>query len=36
MFGQNIAAVAANNFQLQDWEVRPISASLAPIFFSAN
>ncbi len=36
MFGQNIASVASNNFQLQNWEVRPISASLAPIFFSTS
>ncbi len=36
MFGQNMAAIAANNFQLHDWEVRPISASLSHIFFSAN
>lgn len=36
MFGQNIASVAANNFQLHDWEVRPISAVLAPIFFNTG
>ena len=35
MFGQNISSIAVNNFQLHDWEVRPISASLAPIFFSS-
>ncbi|PID62125.1 MAG: Fe-S oxidoreductase [Ignavibacteriae bacterium] len=34
MFGQNIALVAKNNFQLASWEVRPISAMLSPIFFS--
>ena len=34
MFGQNISSVAANNFQLNDWEMRPISANLAPIFLS--
>lgn len=33
MFGQNISSVAANNFQLNDWEIRPISANLAPIFY---
>jgi Fe-S oxidoreductase len=36
MFGQNIASVAANNFHLHNWEVRPISANLAPIFFSSS
>jgi len=36
MFGQNISSVAANNFQLHAWEVRPISANLAPIFFDAG
>ena len=36
MFGQNMAAIAANNFQLNEWEVRPISASLSHIFFSTN
>jgi Fe-S oxidoreductase len=35
MFGQNISSIAANNFQLHDWEVRPISANLAPIFFGS-
>ncbi len=36
MFGQNISLVAVNNFQLHDWEVRPISSSLAPLFFGAE
>lgn len=36
MFGQNIASVAANNFELHNWEVRPISAVLAPIFFNTG
>lgn len=36
MFGQNISLVASNNFQLHDWEIRPISTSLAPIFFSST
>jgi len=36
MFGQNISSVAMNNFQLHEWEVRPISASLAKIFFSTS
>lgn len=36
MFGQNIASVAANNFQLHNWEIRPISAELAPIFFNTG
>jgi len=36
MFGQNMASVAANNFQLHQWEIRPISASLAPSFFNAD
>jgi len=36
MFGQNISSVAANGFVLHDWEIRPISASLAPIFFSSS
>ncbi len=35
MFGQNISSVAANNFQLNDWEIRPISANLAPIFYGS-
>ncbi|MEE9429787.1 MAG: (Fe-S)-binding protein [Melioribacteraceae bacterium] len=36
MFGQNIASVAMNNFQLHDWEVRPISASLAKLFYGTS
>ena len=36
MFGQNMASIAGNNFQLHDWEVRPISSSLAHFFFFAN
>jgi heterodisulfide reductase subunit C len=36
MFGQNMASIAANNFQLNEWEVRPISASLSSVFFFAN
>ncbi len=35
MFGQNISSVAANNFQLNDWEIRPISANLAQIFYGS-
>lgn len=35
MFGQNISSVAANNFKLNDWEIRPISANLAPIFYGS-
>jgi len=36
MFGQNISSVAANNFLLHDWEIRPISAGLAPLFFGTT
>lgn len=35
MFGQNISSVAANDFQLHKWELRPISAGLASIFYSS-
>ncbi|QQS37840.1 MAG: 4Fe-4S dicluster domain-containing protein [Ignavibacteriales bacterium] len=34
MFGQNISLVANNNFVLHDFEIRPISALLSPVFFS--
>ncbi len=34
MFGQNIAHVANNNFVLNDYEIRPISANLSSILFS--
>lgn len=34
MFGQNISSIAANNFELHNWEVRPISAALSNIFYS--
>lgn len=33
MFGQNSAHVASNNFVLADFEIRPISAPLAKLFF---
>lgn len=36
MFGQNISSVAMNNFQLYNWELRPISASLASLFFDST
>lgn len=36
MFGQNISAIANNNFELHEWEIRPISATLAPIFFNSG
>ncbi len=36
MFGQNISSVAINNFKLHDWEVRPVSAVLAPLFYGVN
>ena len=36
MFGQNISSIAAHNFQLGKWEVRPISAALAKIFYGSS
>jgi len=33
MFGQNMAHIAKNDFQTLNWEVRPISAAIAPVFF---
>lgn len=36
MYGMNIASVAKNNFETGPYELRPISASLAPLFFSGN
>ncbi len=36
MFGQNISAVAKNNFQLGQYELRPISAYLSSIFYSSS
>ncbi len=36
MFGQNISSVAMHNFQLGKWEVRPISAGLAKIFYGSS
>ncbi len=36
MFGQNISSVAAHNFQLSKWEVRPISAGLAKLFYGSS
>ena len=35
MFVQNISLVASNNFNLHDWEIRPISAGRAPMFFTS-
>lgn len=35
MFGQNISLVAANGFQLSEWEVRPFSKPLAEVFYSS-
>jgi Fe-S oxidoreductase len=34
MFGQNISMVAMNNFTLHPYEVRPVSAPLAGVFYS--
>lgn len=34
MFGQNMASIASNGFTLHNYEVRPISEALAPLFFS--
>ena len=34
MFGQNMASFAASGFTLHNYEVRPISEALAPLFFS--
>ncbi|MEW6196011.1 MAG: heterodisulfide reductase-related iron-sulfur binding cluster [Bacteroidota bacterium] len=34
MFGQNITHVANNNFVLNDYEIRPISANLSSILFA--
>ena len=34
MFGQNISSIAKNDFVLHDYEIRPISAFLSPLFFS--
>lgn len=36
MFGQNMSAIATNNFQLADYEVRPISLNLSSVFFSTG
>jgi len=36
MYGQNIASIAMHNFHLAKWEVRPISAGLAKLFFSSS
>ncbi len=36
MFGQNISSVAMHNFHLTKWEVRPISARLAKLFFASS
>lgn len=33
MFGQNISSIANNNFLLAEYELRPISAVLSPVFF---
>ena len=34
MFGENISSVAMHGFRLGEYEVRPISAFLSPLFFS--
>ena len=34
MLGQNMAAIAQNGFHLFEWEVRPVSAFLSPLFYS--
>ena len=34
MFGQNMASIAASGFTVHNYEVRPISEALAPLFFS--
>ncbi|NNG25897.1 MAG: (Fe-S)-binding protein, partial [Ignavibacteriaceae bacterium] len=34
MFGQNMASIAASGFTLHNYELRPISEALAPLFFS--
>ncbi len=36
MFGQNISHIAKNNFTLANWEVRPISFTLANVFYSTG
>lgn len=36
MFGQNISHIAKNNFTLANWEVRPISFTLAHVFYSTG
>ncbi|MHB1687786.1 MAG: heterodisulfide reductase-related iron-sulfur binding cluster [Ignavibacteriaceae bacterium] len=36
MFGENISLVASHNFVLGNYEVRPISALLSPIFYSSQ
>jgi Fe-S oxidoreductase/nitrate reductase gamma subunit len=35
MFGQNISLVAAKSFTMSEYEVRPISALLSPVFFGS-
>ena len=34
MFGQNMASIAGSGFTLHNYELRPISEALAPLFFS--
>ncbi|MDP4193885.1 MAG: heterodisulfide reductase-related iron-sulfur binding cluster [Bacteroidota bacterium] len=36
MFGMNIASLAVNNFALNPYEVRPLSAAISPLLFSSN
>ncbi|MCF8241223.1 MAG: (Fe-S)-binding protein [Melioribacteraceae bacterium] len=36
MFGQNMAAIAKNNFVLHDYEIRPVTALLSPVFFNGG
>ncbi|HUX61707.1 MAG TPA: (Fe-S)-binding protein [Ignavibacteriaceae bacterium] len=34
MFGENISLIASHNFVLKNYEVRPVSALLSPLFYS--
>ena len=36
MFGQNMASLANRGFEIEAWEVRPISLAFAPIFFKSG
>ncbi|MCX6149856.1 MAG: (Fe-S)-binding protein [Ignavibacteriales bacterium] len=36
MYGQNISAIAQNDFKLQHFELRPVAFTLSPIFYPHN